>query len=108
MLYHAKNKEGRMKRMLAVVVVLLLAGAYVGIPIRGDDAPKEQTYVVISYCLNAQSVLNQRQSGKRKIIVGYSLPSLTPDPGEVKTCTKDGGVPMSGYVEVTPPLASLN
>lgn len=97
-----------MKRILAVGIVLFLAGAYIGEPIKGDDTPKEQTYVAIFYCLNAPSVLNQRQAGKHKIVVGYSLPSLTPGAEDVQACAKDGGVLMTGYVEVTAPLSNLN
>jgi hypothetical protein len=49
-----------MKRMLVLAVILLLTGAYIGRPVKGADTPKEQTYVAVFYCLNAQSVLNQR------------------------------------------------
>jgi hypothetical protein len=75
---------------------------------KADDTPKEQVYARVFYCFESQSVLRQRQSGKHKIIVGYSLPSLDPYSDDMKTCTKSGGVMMTGYVQITPPLASLD
>lgn len=95
-----------MKRTLVVSIVLLLAAAYVGRPVKGDDTPKEQEYVRVFYCWNTQSVLKQRQSGKDKVIVGYSLPSVDPYSDEMTGCTKSGGVMMMGYVQITPPFAN--
>jgi hypothetical protein len=97
-----------MKQRLAVLIALLLTAAYVGRPVKGDDTPKEQTYARVFYCFNTQSVLDQRQSGKHKIILGYSLPSLDPYSDDMKGCTKSGGVIMTGYVQITPPFASLD
>src|SRR2546425_5783075 len=97
-----------MKHRLAVLIALLLTGAYVGRPVKSDDTPKEQMYARVFYCFNTQSVLDQRQSGKHKIIVGYSLPSLDPYSDDMKGCTKSGGVIMTGYVQITPPFASLD
>lgn len=95
-----------MKQRLAVLIALLLTAAYVGRPVKGDDTAKEQTYARVFYCFNTQSVLDQRQSGKHKIILGYSLPSLDPYSDDMKGCTKSGGVIMTGYVQITPPFAS--
>ena len=97
-----------MKRTLFVLIALSLTTAYLGRQVKGDTPPEEQTYVAVFYCLNAQSVLHQRQSGKHKIVVGYSLPSITPSPDEMEDCTKHGGVVMTGYVQITPPFASLD
>jgi hypothetical protein len=97
-----------MKQRLAVLIALLLTAAYIGRAAKGDDTPKEQTYARVFYCFNAQSVLDQRQSGKHKIIVGYSLPSLDPYSDDMKGCTKSGGLIMTGYVQITPPFASLD
>jgi len=75
---------------------------------KSDDAAKEQTYVRVFYCFDAKSMQDQRQSGKHKIVLGYSLPSLDPYSDDMKGCTKSGGVMMMGYVQITPPLASLD
>jgi len=97
-----------MKRALVSITAILIIGAYLGTPTKGDDTPKERTYVGIFYCLHSQAVLDQRKSGKHDIVVGTSLPSLNPDSQEMKECLKDGGIPLPGYVQVTPPFASLN
>lgn len=97
-----------MKRTLLILIALSLTAANFGRQVKGDTTPEERTYVAVFYCLNAQSVLHQRQSGKHKIVVGYSLPSITPSPDEMEGCTKDGGVVMTGFVQVTPPFASLD
>jgi hypothetical protein len=97
-----------MKRILVVLLTLLLAAAYLLRPLKGDDTPKEQTYVGVFYCLHAQTVIDQRRSGKHKIVVGTSLSSLNPDSTEMRACVKDGGTPMAGYVEITPPFATLD
>ena|SRR5579859_650125 len=98
-----------MKQRLAVLTALLLTAVYIGRPVKGDDdTPKEQTYARVFYCFNTQSVLDQRQSGKHKIIAGYSLPSLDPSSDDMKGCTKSGGIIMTGYVQITPPFASLD
>lgn len=94
-----------MKQRLVVLIALLLTPAYVGRPVKGDDTPKEQTYARVFYCFNTQSVLDQRQSGKHKIIVGYLLSPIDPRSEEMKACAKDG-VLMMGYVQITPPFAS--
>jgi hypothetical protein len=95
-----------MKQTLAALIVVLLSAVYVGRPVNSGDAPKEQQYVRVFYCWNTQLVTDQRQSGKHKIIVGSSLPSLDPDSDGVKSCAKSGGVMMTGYVQITPPFAS--
>jgi len=97
-----------MKRMLVVAVIFLLTGAYVGGPVKGADTPKEQDYIAVFYCLNAQSVVDQRQAGKHQINVGSFLPSIDPDSYEMRKCAKGGGVLMGGYVEVTRPFATLD
>ena len=94
-----------MKQTLFVLIVLLLIAVYVRQPVKGDNALKEQQYVRIFYCWNTQLVTDQRQSGKHKIIVGDSLPSLDPDSDGVKSCAKSDGVMMMGYVQVTRPFA---
>jgi len=71
----------------------------------GDGTPKEETYMVVFYCYTPETVLNQRQSGKQRIVVGFSLPSLTPSADDMKLCTKQGGVVITGYAPVTPPFA---
>ena len=95
------------KRAIAVLIALSLAGIYLARSAKGDNTPREETYVMVFYCLNAQRALTQRQSGHHKIVVGYSLPSLTPSAGEVTACRKDSGVIMTGFVQVTPPFATL-
>lgn len=97
-----------MKRASAVLIGLCLASACIGWAVRGDNPPKEETYVMVFYCLNAQQVVTQRQSGHHKIVVGYSLPSLTPSPDDMSACRKNGGVVMTGFVQVTPPFATLD
>ena len=97
-----------MKQRLAVLIALFLTAVYVGRPVKGDDTPNEETYARVFYCFNTKSVLDQRQSGKHKIIVGYSLPSVDPYSGDMKGCTKSGGVIMTGYVQITPPFASID
>lgn len=97
-----------MTRVLGVLIALSLGGAYILRPVKGDNTPKQQTYVMVFYCLNAQSALRQRQSGRQKIVVGYSLPSLTPSPSEMDECRRGGGIVMTGFVQVTPPFASLD
>jgi hypothetical protein len=103
--YHAQNRRSDMKQRLAVLVFLLLIAVHLGRPVKGDGASKEQQYVRVFYCWNTQLVADQRQSGKHKIVVGDSLPSLDPDSDGVKSCAKSGGVMMTGYVQVTPPFA---
>jgi hypothetical protein len=97
-----------MKQTLIILIILLLFASCVGSPVKGDDASKEQQYVRVFYCWNTQSVTDQRQSGKHKIIVGYSLPSLDPNSDDVKSCSKSGGVTMMGYVHITPPFANVD
>jgi hypothetical protein len=95
-----------MKKPLIALITLMLAAVYFGRPAKGDDTPKEQQYLRVFYCWNTQSVTEQRQAGKHKVIVGYSLPSLDPYSDDTKSCTKSGGVMMTGYVQITPPFAS--
>ena len=94
-----------MKQTLIASITLLFAAAYVGRPVKGDDTPKEQTYVRVSYCFDTQSVHEQRQSKKQKIVVGYSLSTLDPNSNEMKACKKVGA-PMIGYVQISPPVAN--
>jgi hypothetical protein len=94
-----------MKQTLSALVILLVAAAYVGRPAKGDNTPKEQTYVRVSYCFDTQSVHDQRQSKKQKIVVGYSLSTLDPNSDEMKSCKKVGA-PMIGYVQISPPVAN--
>jgi hypothetical protein len=94
-----------MKQALSALVILLVAAAYVGRPAKGDDPPKEQTYVRVSYCFDTQSVHEQRQSKKQKIVLGYSLSTLDPNSDEMKACKKVGA-PMIGYVQISPPVAN--
>ena len=94
-----------MKQTLSALVILLVAAAYVGRPAKGDNTPKEQTYVRVSYCFDTQSVHEQRQSKKQKIVVGYSLSTLDPNSDEMKACKKVGA-PMIGYVQISPPVAN--
>ncbi|MGH9773696.1 MAG: hypothetical protein ACRD50_01985 [Candidatus Acidiferrales bacterium] len=96
-----------MKRAVAALTTLLLAGVYVGRSTRGEEAPKEKTYIGVYYCLNSQAVLDERKSGKQEIVVGTSLPSLNPDSNEFRACAKTG-VPTVGYVQITPPFSNLN
>ena len=93
-----------MRRTLIALIALLIAAAYVLRPAKGEDAPKEQLYVRVFYCFDSQSVLKQRQSEKHKIIGGYILSSIDPNSDQMKTCAKDG-IPMMGYVQITPPFA---
>jgi hypothetical protein len=94
-----------MKQTLIASITLLFAAAYVGRPVKGDDTPKEQTYVRVSYCFDTQSVHEQRQSKKQKIVLGYSLSTLDPNSDEMKACKKVGA-PMIGYVQISPPVAN--
>lgn len=94
-----------MKQTLVTLVVLLLIAVHVARPVKGDDALKEQQYVRVFYCWNTQLVTDQRQSGKHKIVVGDSLPSLDPNSDGVKSCARSNGVMMMGYVQVTRPFA---
>jgi uncharacterized protein YxeA len=94
-----------MKQTLIALMILLAAAVYVGRPVKGDDTPKEQTYVRVSYCFDTQSVHEQRQSKKQKIVLGYSLTSLDPNSDEMKACKKVGA-PMIGYVQISPPVAN--
>lgn len=94
-----------MKQTLSALVILLVAAAYVGRPAKGDNTPKEQTYVRVTYCFDTQSVHKQRQSKKQKIVVGYSLSTLDPNSDEMKACKKVGA-PVIGYVQISPPVAN--
>jgi hypothetical protein len=94
-----------MKQTLIALITLVAAAAYVGRPVKGDDTPKEQTFVRVSYCFDTQSVHEQRQSKKQKIVVGYSLSTLDPNSDEMKACKKVGA-PMIGYVQISPPVAN--
>ncbi len=94
-----------MKQTLIALGALLIAAAYVGRPVKGADAPKEQFYVRIQYCYTTQSVTEQRHSGQRNIVLGYSLTSTDPDSEEMKSCAKVGAL-MIGYVQVSPPTAN--
>lgn len=94
-----------MKETLIALIGLLVAAGYVGRPVKGDDTPKEQMYVRVFYCLDTQSALKAQQSEKHKIIVGNLLSSIDPNSEEMKACVKDG-MPMMGYVQITPPFTS--
>ena len=94
-----------MRRMLTALIIIVLAAAYVNKPVKSEDTPKQQLYVRVFYCFDSQSVQKQRQSEKHKIVAGYLLSSIDPNSDQMKTCAKDG-VPMIGYVQVTPPLTS--
>ena len=94
-----------MKQTLIALITLVAAAAYVGRPVKGDDTPKEQTFVRVSYCFDTQSVHEQRQSKKQKIVLGYSLSTLDPNSDEMKACKKVGA-PMIGYVQISPPVAN--
>jgi hypothetical protein len=97
-----------MKRTIVAVIILSLTGVCVRKAVKAADTPKERTYLPVVYCLNPQSVADQRKSGKCDVVVGYLLPSLNPDSEEMRKCVKDGSVPMYGYVQVTPPFTSLD
>jgi hypothetical protein len=94
-----------MRRTLIALIALVVAGAYVGRPLKADDPPKEQMYARVFYCFDSQSVLKQRQSEKHKIIAGYLLSSVDPNSEQMKACAKDGAL-MMGYVQITPPFAN--
>ena len=94
-----------MKQTLSALVILLVAAAYVGRPAKGDNTPKEQTYVRVTYCFDTDSVREQRQSKKQKIVLGYSLSTIDPNSEEVKDCKKVGA-PLVGYVQISPPVAN--
>jgi len=94
-----------MKQMLIALIILVAAAAYVGRPVKGDGTPKEQMYVRVSYCFDTDSVREQRQSKKQKIVLGYSLTSLDPNSDEMKACKKVGA-PMIGYVQISRPVAN--
>jgi hypothetical protein len=91
--------------MLTALIIIVVAAAYVNKPVKGEDTSKQQLYVRVFYCFDSQSVQKQRQSEKHKIVAGYVLSSIDPNSDQMKTCAKDG-VPMIGYVQVTPPLTS--
>jgi hypothetical protein len=95
-----------MRRTLIALITLIVAAAYVGRPLKAEDASKERIYVRVFFCFDSQSVLEQRQSEKQKIIAGYLLSSIEPNSDQMKACAKDG-ILMTGYVQITPPFASL-
>jgi hypothetical protein len=94
-----------MKQTLSALVILLVAAAYVGRPAKGDNTPKEQTYVRVTYCFDTDSVHEQRQAKKQRIVLGYSLSTLDRNSDEMKACKKVGA-PMIGYVQISPPVAN--
>ncbi len=93
-----------MKQTLIALITLLVAAAYIGRPANGDDT-SPQTYIRVSYCFDTDSVHEQRQSKKQKIVLGYSLSTLDPNSEEIKACKKVGA-PMTGYVQISPPVAT--
>jgi hypothetical protein len=94
-----------MKQTMIALIILLAAAAYIGRPVKGAETPKEQTYVRVTYCYDTQSVADQRHSGKRKLVLGYSLSSTDPNSEEMKACEKVGSL-MIGYVQISPPIAN--
>jgi hypothetical protein len=94
-----------MKQTLSALVIFVVAAAYVGRPAKGDSTPKEQTYIRVTYCFETDSVREQRQSKKQKIVLGYSLSTLDPNSEEAKDCKKVGA-PLVGYVQISPPVAN--
>jgi hypothetical protein len=93
-----------MKQTLIALMILLVVASYVGRPVKGDDK-SPQTYIRISYCFDTDSVHEQRQSQKQKIVLGYSLSTLDPNSEEMKACKKIG-TPMTGYIQISPPVAT--
>lgn len=94
-----------MRRVLGTSTALLLAAAYVARPVKSDEPPKEQQYVRVFYCFDTKSVEEQRRAGKTKIVLGHSLSSLDPDSEDMRACAKTG-VPIMGYVQITPPFTN--
>ncbi len=85
-------------------MILLVLASYVGRSVKGADT-SPQTFIRVSYCFDTDSVHEQRQSKKQKIVLGYSLSTLDPNSEEIKACKKIGA-PMTGYVQISPPVAT--
>ena len=83
------RREGQYEKRDSRFDESVIAAAYVGRSVKGDDTPVKETYVAVFYCFDSKSVGKQEESGDHKIVAGYLLPSINPASEEgTDACTE--------------------